>query len=122
MKSNEHKESQKAIRDYYIGIGWIAFIEHYIRGKKIDVLAQDIKTKRTVANEIQLTARHFLENIHLDFKVGCDEVIIICTDNTTLEEVKRKAHISLDKILLGKTRFQLMQDFIPHLNNKDNTK
>ncbi|MCX5698674.1 MAG: hypothetical protein NTX01_03125 [Candidatus Omnitrophica bacterium] len=122
MKSNNHKEAQKTIQDYYISIGWIAIIEHYIRGKKIDVLAQNIKTKRTIANEIQLTSRHFLENIQLDIKAGCDEVITICLDNSTLEEIKRKAQTGLDKNLLGKTRFQHIEEFIPHSRNNNNTK
>lgn len=122
MKSNDHKEAQKTIRDYYISIGWIAIIEHYIKGKKIDVLCQNIKTKRTIANEIQLTSRHFLENIQLDFKAGCDEVAIICIDNSILEEIKRKAQVSLDKNLLGKIRFQHIEEFIPHSRNNNTAK
>ncbi len=122
MKSNDHKEAQKTIRDYYISIGWIAIIEHYIKGKKIDVLCQNIKTKRTIANEIQLTSRHFLENIQLDFKAGCDEVAIICIDNAILEEIKRKAQVSLDKNLLGKIRFQHIEEFIPHSHNNNTAK
>lgn len=122
MKSNDHKEAQKTIRNYYISIGWIAIIEHYIKGKKIDVLAQNIKTKRTIANEIQLTSKHFLENIQLDFKAGCEEVAIICIDNSTLEEIKRKAQTNLDKNLLGKLRIKHIEEFIPHLNNNNNTK
>jgi len=122
MKSNDHKEAQKTIMDYYLSIGWIAIIEHYIKGKKIDVLAQNIKTKHTIANEIQLASRHFLENIQLDFNVGCDEVAIICIDDSTLEEIKRKAQASLDKNLFGKTRFQHIEEFIPHSRNNNNAK
>lgn len=122
MKSINHKEAQKTVRDYYLSLGCIAIIEHYINGKKIDVLVQDIRTKHTLANEIQLTSKHFLENIQLDFKAGCNEVTIICVDYSILEEIKRKAKTSLDKNLLNKTRFQHIEEFIPHSRNRNTTK
>ena len=122
MKSSSHKNLQEAIKNYHREKGHIAIIEHYIMGKKIDVLVQDIKTKHTIAYEIQLTYKHFRENILLDFKTGCDEVRIICIDNTTLEQIKRRASSVIDKTLLDKTRFQHIGDFIPHLNNRNNTK
>lgn len=122
MKSTDHKEAEKTIRDYYRAIGWIAIIEYYINGKKVDVLAQNIKTRHTIANEIQLAPKYFLENIQLDFKAGCDEVVIICVDDSTLEEIKRKSRSGLDKNLLGKTRFQHIREFIPHSCNNNNTK
>jgi hypothetical protein len=122
MKSINHKEAQETIRDYYLSLGCIAIIEHYLNGKKIDVLVQDIKTKHTLANEVQLTSKHFLENIQLDLKAGCNEVAIICLEYSVLEGIKRKAKTSLDKNLLNKIRFQHIEEFIPHLRNINTAK
>ena len=120
MKSDKHKNSQGTVRDYYREKGFISIIEYYINGKKIDVLAQDIKTKYAIANEIQLSPKHFIENILLDFKAGCDEVRIITLDNNTLIQIKEKASSEIDKSLLGRIRFQHIEEFIPHLCNKNN--
>ena len=114
MKSDSHKKLQEIVRDYYRQKGWIAIIEGFVRGKKIDVLSQNIKTKYTIANEIQLSAQHFLENIRLDFnKAGCDEVKIICADKTVLEKIRKKTSQELNKELLERTKFQLIEEFIP---------
>ena len=112
MKSNSHKRLQEIVRDYYRQKGWIAIIEGFVKGKKIDVLSQNIKTKYTIANEIQLSPQHFLENIRLDFKAGCDEVKIICIDKTVLERIRKKTFQELNKELLEKIRFQLIEKFI----------
>lgn len=121
MKSDLHKNLQEAVKDYYQQKGWIAIIEHYISGKKIDVLTQDIKTKTTIACEIQLTVKHCLENIKLDFKVGCDEVHIIAPDKKVLEQMK-KASEKLDKNILNKVNFFHTDEFIPQITNKKNKK
>ncbi len=113
MKSNSHKRLQEIVRDYYRQKGWIAIIEAFVNGKKIDVLSQNIKTKYTIANEIQLSPQHFLENIQLDFKAGCSEVKIICADKTVLEKIRKKTSQELNKELFGKTKFQLIEEFIP---------
>ncbi len=122
MKSDTHKNLQEIIGDHYRTKGWIAITEQCINGKKIDVLAQDIKTKRIIANEVQLASKHFIENILLDFKAGCNEVRIISANKTVLEEMKQKASKKLDKNLLGKIKFQLIEEFIPYSNNRNNTK
>lgn len=122
MKSDAHKYYQSIVKEYYIKRGWIAIIEHYIQGKKIDVVAQNIKTKYTVANEIQLGSKHFIENISLDFKVGCNEVKIISADKKVLEEIKNTALKRLDNTLLRKTSFQLAEEFIPLSENKEQQK
>ncbi len=113
MKSDSHKKLQEIVRDFYRQQGQIAIIEAFVRGKKIDILSQNIKTKYTIANEIQLSPQHFLENIRLDFRVGCDEVKIICADKTVLEKIRKKTFQELNKELLGKTKFQLIEEFIP---------
>lgn len=119
MKSADHKDSQKTVRDYFRRIGWIAITEYCVNGKKVDVLAQNIETKKTIAFEIQLTSKHFLENIKLDLKAGCNEVVIVCLDVSTLEEIRKKSQTSLDKNLLGKIRFQHIEEFIPHSRSKE---
>ena len=120
MKSDLHKNLQESLSEYYRKKGYIAVVEHYAVGKKIDVLAQDIKTKYTIANEIHLTAKHFLENILLDFRAGCNEVRIIAVDKKILEEIKEKTNKELDKNLLKNVKFHLVEEFIPHTDNKNN--
>jgi len=122
MKSIKHKELQNIVKNYYISIGYIAFEEYDINGKQIDVLAQNTKTKHIIANEIELSPRHCLENIRLDFKVGCDEVIIICENRTTLEEIKQKTKTSLDRNILSKVSYRIISDLIPHEHLRNNTK
>lgn len=119
MKSTLHKNLQESVRQYYSNKGYITAIEHYALGKKIDVLAQDIRTKHTIANEIQLTVTHFLENIILDFKAGCNEVRIIAVDRKILEEIRTRANKELDKTLLKNVEFHLIGEFIPHIKDKE---
>jgi hypothetical protein len=97
------------------------FEEYDVKGKQIDVLAQDIKTKYIIANEVELSARHCLENIKRDLKVGCNEVVIICEDGTTLETIKQKTRLNLDKNMLCKVRYRIIRDFVPHARIRNNT-
>lgn len=123
MKSDAHKRAQEIIRDYYLSkTGWVIFTEHFVNGKKrVDVLAQEIKTKRTIGLEIQTSFKHTLENIRLDLGVcGCHEVVIVCLDIATLKEVRRRTMAGLDKNLIGKVKFHLLEQYIPHVNNSNN--
>ena len=122
MKSIKHRQLQELVKNYYKELGWFATEEHSVNGKRKDVLAQNIKTKYAVANEIELSPRHCLENIRRDFKVGCNEVIIICENKTTLKEIKKKTKIYLDEYLLSKVRFRLINELIPHIHIRDDTK
>ena len=119
MRSDAHNELQDIVKAHFQAKGWIAIKEHFIDGKKIDVLVQDKKTKYTIANEIQLTPKHYKENILLDLKVGCDEVRIISINKKVSEQIKRKAAKELDEKLFRKVRFQIREEFIPHLNNNN---
>lgn len=118
MRSNAHNDLQDIIKDRYQATGWIAIKEHCINGKKIDVLAQNIETKFTIAYEVQLTPKHYKENILLDFGVGCDEVRIISINKRVLDLIEKKAFKELDEDLLEKVRFLTIEEFIPHPNNK----
>ncbi|MDP2938506.1 MAG: hypothetical protein Q8O13_00255 [Candidatus Omnitrophota bacterium] len=122
MKSARHKELQEIISGCYRRAGWISVIEHYINGKKIDVLAQNIKTKYIIANEIELTSRHCIENIRLDLRAGCNEVAVICENSETLEAIRQKTKTNLDRNMFGKVKFRLISEFIPQLNSRNNTK
>ena len=113
MRSNAHNNFQDIIKDRYQAAGWIAIKEHCVAGKKIDVLAQNPETKHTIANEVQLTPKHYKENILLDFKVGCDEVWIISINKKVSSRIENKALKELDKRLLPKVRFLTIEDFIP---------
>jgi hypothetical protein len=117
MKSTRHKNSQKLVSRYFRRIGWLATIEHFLKGKKIDVLAQDVKTKFIIANEIELTPRHCLTNIARDLEVGCNRVAIICEKPSVLEAIRRKAKANLSRDVLNKVRFQLITEFIPPFNS-----
>ena len=116
MRSDAHNELQDDIKDYFQSIGWIAIKEHCINGKKVDVLAQNIKTRYTIANEVQMTVKHALENIIRDLKVGCDEVRIISINQKISDRIERKALRELNKSLLKKVNFQIKEYFIPHIN------
>jgi len=120
VRSDAHNELQDVIKDHFQAIGWIAIKEHCIDGKKIDVLAQNIKTRHTIANEVQLTVKHALENIIRDLNVGCDEVRIISINQKVSDRIARRAHRELDKELLKKVLFQVKEDFIPQTNNNKN--
>ena len=121
MRSDTHNKSEDIVKDDYQKNGWIAIKEHYVNGKSIDVLAQHKKTKYTIANEIQLTTKHYRENILLDFNAGCDEVRVISINKKVSDQIEKKALKELDKNLLKKVRFQIIDEFIPHLNNKIKT-
>ena len=122
MKSLRHKELQEVINSYYKKAGWISTIEHYVNGKKIDVLAQNIKTKHIIANEIELTSRHCIENIRLDLTAGCNEVVVICENSETLDAVKQKVKSYLEKNMLDRVSFRLIREFIPHAHIINNNK
>jgi hypothetical protein len=113
VKSSKHKESQKNVRDDYRRIGWFAAIEYFLYGKKIDVLAQNIKSKYIIANEIELSPRHCLANIKADLKVGCNEVVVICQDRPMLEIIRQKAKANLNQSTLEKVKFRTIKEFIP---------
>ena len=113
MRSKAHNNLQDIIKDLYQAAGWIAIKEHCVEGKKIDVLAQNLETKRTIANEVQLTTKHYKENILLDLRVGCDEVWIISINKKVSDWIENKALKELDKRLLAKVRFLTIEDFIP---------
>jgi hypothetical protein len=114
MKSARHKELQEIISGYYKRAGWVSIIEHHIGGKKIDILAQNVATKYIIAIEVELTPRHCLENIRLDLKAGCNEVVIVCENSETLEAIRQKAQTNMDKNTLTKVKFRLIKEFIPH--------
>ncbi len=120
MRSDAHNEMQDDIKDYFQSIGWIAIKEHCINGKKIDVLAQNIKTRYTIANEVQMSAKHAVENVIRDLSVGCDEVRIISINQKISDRIEKKALRELNKSLLKKVRFQVKEDFIPHTNTLKN--
>jgi hypothetical protein len=122
MKSARHKELQEIVNGYYRKAGWISAIEHCVKGKKIDVLAQNIKTKYIIANEIELTSRHCIENIRLDLRAGCNEVAVICENRETLEVIRQKAKTHLEKSVLYKVSFRLITEFIPHTHIRNNNK
>lgn len=113
MRSDLHNELQDIIKERYQAKGWIAIKEHFVNDKKIDVLAQNKKTKYTIANEVQLGTKHYKENILLDFRAGCDEVWTISVNKKVSDRIKKKAVQELDKTLLGKTRFLTIKEFIP---------
>ncbi len=109
-----HQELQKLLADYFMSQGKIAVVEAFI-GKNVDILVNDID--KTIAVEIQLSPKHCLQ-IKEDFRLGCDEVWIVCESNNILNNIKNKVQHELDKTLYRKTKFHLIEDFLPHKNNK----
>jgi hypothetical protein len=105
MRSDMHNELQDQVRDYYISKGWIAIKEHCLRGKKIDVLAQHIKSKYIIGIEIELSAKHSVDNIVRDLEERSKQIE---------EKVKKQ----LNNSLLEKVTLHIADEFIPHLNEK----
>ena len=119
MRSETHNLLQDSVKKYYMEMGMIAIKEHCVKGKKIDVLVQDIKTKFTIANEIQMGFKHAIENILLDLEVGCDEVRIISVSKRVSEHIKERALKELGEDLLKKVKFHVADELFPHLKIKE---
>ncbi len=118
MRSKAHSELQDTARDHFQAIGWIAIKEYCVRGKKVDVLVQSRASKYTIAVEVQLTPKHYKENILSDLKVGCDEVWIISISKKVSDQIEIKASEELDKELFRKVRFLTKEDLIPYLKQQ----
>ncbi len=117
MRSEIHNDIQDSIKAQAQVADWIAIKEHYIKGKKIDVLLQSKRTRHTIAAEVQLTERHAVENIILDLSVGCDKVWIISINKKISNRIERRASRKLNMFVLEKVRFLVLDDFIPNLKN-----
>lgn len=115
--SLNHQNLQQRLAQYFRSQGKMAVIEAFI-GRNTDILVYD--STKTIAIEIQLTIEHCLENIKEDFRLGCNEVWIICISNGVLNNIKNKVHPHLDLSLWNKTKFYLIEDIIPHADNKNN--
>lgn len=111
-----HQNLQQCLARHFRAQGKLAVVEAFI-GKNVDILVYD--SKKTIAVEIQITPQHCLENIKEDFRLGCDEVWILCTSTEVLNNIKNKAQQHLDNTLWNKTKFYLVEDFIPHPNNNN---
>jgi len=109
-----HQEFQRHLADYFISQGKIAVVEAFI-GKNVDILLND--ADKTIAVEIQLSPKHCLQ-VKEDFRLGCDEVWIVCESTNILSNIKSKLRHELDKTLYRKTRFYLIEHFLPHKNKK----
>ncbi len=118
MKSSTHNRDQDSIIEHARTEDWIAIKEHYLNGKKIDVLLQNKRTRHTIAAEVQVTYNHGVENIILDLMAGCDEVWIISTNKKVSDRIERRAHRELDINILGKARFLVINEFIPNLKQQ----
>ena len=121
MRSKVHNDIQDSIKEQSQTEGWIAIKEHFVKGKKIDVLLQNIRTRQTIAAEVQMTYRHALENIVFDLGVGCGEVWIISKNKKVSDRIERRAGTELNLSILEKVRFLVMEDFIPNLRGLNNS-
>jgi len=117
--SEEHKRLEKLIREHYESKGKIVIIEGQLKNKKIDVLVQDLISKKISAVEIQLTEKYAVENALKDFQVGCDEVLFICEDEKILEKVKTNVMEKVNKDKHNRIQYYTIDRFIPHKNNKN---
>jgi hypothetical protein len=118
MRSKTHSDLQDTVLDHFQAIGWIAIKEHSVRGKKVDVLVQNRALKYTIAIEVQLTPKHYKENILSDLSLGCNEVWIVSISKKVSDRIEIKASEELDKELFRKVRFLTKEDLIPHLKQQ----
>lgn len=109
-----HQAIQRLLADYFRRQGMVAIIEAFI-GKNVDIMVSD--NDKTIAVEIQLSSKHYFQ-ITKDYELGCDEVWIICESKTILKNIQKKVKKTLNGTLFNKTKFHLVEDFIPLKNNK----
>lgn len=115
--SLSHQNLQKDLAEYFRSQGKLAIVEAFI-GRNTDILVYD--STKTIAIEIQLTLQHCLENIKEDFRLGCNEVWVVCISSKVLNSIRNKVHLCLETSLWNKTRFYLTEDIIPYADNKNN--
>lgn len=115
MRGKAHNDIQDSIKEQSQAEDWIAIKEHFVKGKKIDVLLQNMCTRKTIAAEVQMTYRHALENVVLDLGVGCDEVWIISINKKVSDRIERRAGTELNSSVLEKVSFLTTEEFIPNL-------
>ena len=113
MRSDAHNALQDWLIELYRARGLIAIKEYYMNGKKIDVLSQDILSRHTVANEIEFSPKHAVENIVRDLQAGCDQVRVFAVNTSVLTQIQNKAMRVLDNETLSKVAFYLIDDFFP---------
>lgn len=116
--SEEHKRLQELVREHFVSKGKIAIIEAQLGNKKIDVLVQDIISKKITAVEIQLTEKHTAENALKDLEAGCDEVLFLCKNEGILEKVKAETIKNIDKQKQNRIQFHTIDGLIPLKNKK----
>jgi hypothetical protein len=117
--SLDHQNLQQRLAEYFRAQGKLAVIEAFI-GRNTDILVYD--STKTIAIEIQLSLQHCLENIKEDFRLGCNEVWIICISNKVLNNIKNKVHPCLETSLWNKTKFFLTEEIIPRADNNKITR
>lgn len=115
--SLDHQNLQQRLAQYFRSQGKLAVIEAFI-GRNTDILVYD--STKTIAIEIHLTLQHCLENIKEDFRLGCNEVWVVCISSKVLNNIKNKVYPHLETSLRNKTKFYLIEDIIPHADNKNN--
>ncbi len=116
--SEEHKRLQKLVQEHFVSEGKIAIIEAQLGNKKIDVLVQDITSKKITAVEIQLTEKHATENALKDLEAGCDEVLFLCKNEGILEKVKAETIKNIDEQKQDRIQFHKIDGLIPLKNKK----
>ena len=121
MRGKAHNNIQDSIKEHSQAAGWIAIKEHFVNGKKIDVLLQNLQTRMTIAIEVQTTERHALINIVSDLGVGCNEVWNISINKKVSDRIEGRAGKELNSNILEKVRFLVMEDFIPQLRGINNS-
>lgn len=117
--SEEHKRLQKLVQEHFVGQGKIAIVEARLGNKNIDVLVQDIASKKITAVEIQLTEKHTTENALKDLEVGCGEVLFLCENESILEKVKAEIINNIDEEKQDRIQFHTIDGFIPLKNNRN---
>ncbi len=104
----KHQMLQETIAEYFRKQGKFAQIEANI-GKNIDVLVID--NDKTIGIEVQLSTKHCLQ-VTEDFKLGCDEVWIVCENEKLLRNIMNILQKNLASELFARTKFRVADDFI----------
>ena len=103
-----HRQMQKTLAEYFIKQGKTAIIEAFI-GRNVDLLVSD--NSKIIAIEVQLSTKHWFQIIE-DYRLGCNEVWVVCESARTLSSIKDHLRSSLSKRLFAKTRFRNISEFV----------
>jgi hypothetical protein len=115
-----HRECQGWMVRVNRSLGTIVVRERMLGNRKlVDVVVYDLKTKKLLGIEVQLSSKHALENIKADFTGGCDHVLIASPYPNVLENIRRTVDSTMPMWIRERVDYFHI-DFIPKKEKNNN--